>query len=227
MSEKSAGPTAADIAGALRDETGELGLSRQQTRLFIQALRLLALGRPVTREQVAQIAAGLEMPSEEAQTTLDLMSERSGQGGAAQIVGLGGLSLNNWTHKLRLGGRAFSTWCAFDTLYLPPLLGQVGEVESPDPITKEPVQLTVTPAGLGRYSPAGAVISMVVPQVSGQGLQSAEQIWSTFCNYSHYFASPATARQWFSTQAVEPVILALEEGNQLASQWAERLGRAA
>ena len=52
-----------------------------------------------------------------------------------------------------------------------------------------------------------------------KGLESAEQIWSSFCSYSHYFASEDNARKWFADKDVEPEILSIEDGHELGRKW--------
>lgn len=47
-----------------------------------------------------------------------------------------GLSLNDHPHQFEVGGRELRTWCAWDTLFLPPMLGQTAYVVPRDPPTR-------------------------------------------------------------------------------------------
>lgn len=222
MSDTIVKPRVDEIVKALREDTGELDLNPQESRLFIQTLRLLAEGEPVSPEQVAQIAASVNLSADEADVTLSWISELNDKG---HIVGLAGLSLNNWSHKFKVNGRSLATWCATDTLYLPQLLQQTAEVNSSDPVNEQIIQLRIGPDKVEQYTPPSAVISTVVPKVKEKGLKSAEEIWMAFCNYSLYFTSVETAQAWFKGKPVAPIFLSIEEGHELGRKWFEKVGK--
>ena len=211
-----------EIVAALRADTGELDFDPQTADVFIQVLRSLARGTPVSPTQVAQVAKDFNLTDGQANATLDWMAEKNENG---DIVGLAGLSLNEWSHRFKVKDQELSTWCALDTLYLTPLLKQPTEVESLDPVTQERIEISLGPEGVLEYLPKSAVLSIVIPQVDVKGLQSAEQIWTAFCNYSLFFTSIETARQWFRGKKVEPVLLSIEEGFELGRKWFEKVGK--
>lgn len=220
MADTMAKPNVDEIVKALRKDTGELDLGPQASRLFIQTLRLLTEGRPISPEQVTRIAVSLNLSADEVTSTLSGTSERNEAG---HIVGLAGLSLNDWSHKFKVNGRTLSTWCALDTLYLPAMLKQTADLVSPDPVTQEIIRLTIAPHKVEQYTPTSAVISIVVPKVAMQGLISAEEIWTAFCNYSHYFTSAETARAWFEGKSVDSVILSIEQAREVVLKWFEKV----
>ena len=211
-------PSVDEIADALRENTGELAWDAKEARLFIQILRHLTEGQPVSTKHLEQVASDLGLSEQDAHSALSWISERNEAG---DIVGLAGLSLNDWTHRFKVDGRTLSTWCAADTLYLPQLLKRTATVESPDPQTKDLIRLTIGPEKIEQYTPITAVISLIVPRttLNERERASAEQIWNAFCNYSHYFSSAESAQEWFSTRKVEPIILSVEEGYQLMGIW--------
>lgn len=222
MSGKASTRSVTEIVQALRSDTGEIDLSPQASRLVLRTLEHLAGGQPVSNEKVTALASELNLSLEEANETLDWIAERNPKG---EIVGLAGLSLSDWKHKFALNGHTLSTWCALDTLYLPTLLNQSARVSSPDPVTEQPVEVTVSPQGVVQAEPQSALLSIVVPRVADKGLQSAEEIWTAFCNYSHYFSSRQTAEAWFAERHVEPIFLSLEDGFELALEWFAKLRR--
>lgn len=67
------------------------------------------------------------------------------------------MALSGMPHRMRLPGREVRAWCAWDTLFLPELIGETVTVESPCPTTGETVRLAVGPEGIDAVSPAGAV----------------------------------------------------------------------
>ncbi len=213
-------PGVDEIVNALREDAGELDFNPQESRVFIQALRLLTEGRPISSDQVEQIAAGHGLTGEEANAALNWVAERNDDG---HIVGLAGLSLNNWGHKFNVGGQAMTTWCALDTLYLTHIIRQPVEVESPDPVTNETIRVTFGSDQVEGYTPSSAVVSIVIPKVKEKGLESAEEIWTAFCNYSLYFTSTETALEWFADKHVEPVFLTVEEAHELGGKWFQKV----
>jgi len=55
-----------------------------------------------------------------------------------------------------MNGVTLSAWCAWDTLFLPQLIGRAAEIESASPGNTGVVRLTMTPQQLERAEPVGA-----------------------------------------------------------------------
>lgn len=116
-----------------------------------------------------------------------------------RIQGFGGLAAREMSHRFRVAGRLLWTWCAWDSLFLPELLGEVAEVESADPTTGEPVRLRVSPAGVEALERGSTVVSFVVPDPDV--LQtSAENVMTAFCHFVHFFASPESGQAWVESR---------------------------
>ncbi len=213
--------TVDEIVAALRREAGELDLDPQGARLFIAVLRRLSLGTPLNPEALAAIAEEINVPAEKL-NDLEWVAEKNKE---SAIVGLAGLSLNEWNHVFKVNGRRLTTWCALDTLYLTPLLRQATEVETQDPHTKDPIRLSIGTDGKVDVTPKGVVLSIVVPSVEEKGLQSAEQIWNAFCSYSHFFTSEDSALAWFASKEIDPILLTPEQGFELGEKWFVKVGR--
>jgi alkylmercury lyase len=171
-------------------------LDRLEQRLSLALYRLLAEGRPVPR---ATLAERLETSVETVNRIIDGWpgvfsdSER-------QIVGYWGLSIpsaNSGPHKLILNGRNLSAWCAWDTLFLPQLLGGTAEIESISPVGGGIVRLTVSPEQLERVEPTDAQMSFLVPDCSG----IQKDVVTTFCHFIHFFPSRLAAENWNSQHA--------------------------
>ncbi len=204
-----------EIVAALIRDAGTIDLQGDEARLFVQTLRRLTEGRPINSQEVDRLADGVGLTRDQADSVLNWIAERNDQG---DIIGLAGLSLNDWNQKFRVNGKNFTTWCALDTLYLPQVIKQSAEVESMDPVTNETIRITLGPDGV-EAAPEDAVISIVVPKVDKKGIESAEQIWSAFCSYSHYFTSVESGQKWFKDKHVEPFFLTIEEGHELGGKW--------
>lgn len=108
-----------------------------------------------------------------------------------RIIGFVGLSIRPMAHRLIVEDRVLYTWCAWDTLFLPELLGQRVRVESYCPTTHEPISLTVEGTHIDELRPPEAVLSFIHRTEPFD----ADTI-ATFCQYVHFFASPAAAAAW-------------------------------
>ena len=168
----------------------------EEQRSALTLYRELAKGDPVTAEQFAA-ASGVSLP--EAKTRLDRQSLRAltypdDQG---RVVGFGGLAVAPMHHRFIVGGRALWTWCAWDSLFIPQLLGADAHVESPDPETGEVVRLDVAPEGIISVLPATAVMSFLAPDASAFQ-KSATSAMKSFCHFVFFFASRASRELWIA-----------------------------
>jgi alkylmercury lyase len=211
------GITTAEIADRLACCTEELDAADQRTQLTL--IRLLAAGRPVEPAKLAR-AARLEAP--------DLAARLDRWHGvhaddAGRIVAFQGLSVVEAPHRMRVDGRTLYAWCAWDTLFLPELIGKPTGVESDCPSTGATVSLRVGPDGPADLSPAEAVMSFVLP-----GTRFREDTIASFCNFINYFASPRAAAEWTAEHA-GTFVLSIEQAFEIgrhtnAAQWPEAIG---
>ncbi len=74
-----------------------------------------------------------------------------------------GLALVPTPHKYWANGHDLYAWCAADTISIPSVLNHTAAIDSPDPISGEIVQLTVTPVGVRGLTPNSAVVSWSKP----------------------------------------------------------------
>lgn len=161
------------------DQTGQ--------RLAVTLYRTLAEGRPVSLATLAQRCAVSE--SGVADTLASWPGVFRDAGGS--VVGFAGLSLGEMAFSYTVGGRQLYTWCAWDTLFITPILGQVAEVAATCPVTGEVISLTVGPEGVRNVDPAGAVVSFLSPTQ-----QWADDVITTFCHYVLLFSSRQAGERW-------------------------------
>jgi alkylmercury lyase len=110
------------------------------------------------------------------------------------VIGHFGLTLSKTRHRLRLNGRdhPLYAWCAWDTLFIPLLLGTEAEVESECPASGRRISLRVTRRGTEAASHPAAVVSFVTPQ---QG-KIEQDVIRNFCHFVHFFVSAADGERW-------------------------------
>jgi alkylmercury lyase len=160
-------------------------LGATEQRIAMALYRLLALGKPVA---TAALADAVHIPPDEIERTLngwpDVRRDRVGD-----IVGYAGLTVLETRHRLRVNGAELYAWCAWDTLFLPPLLGVTAKVESTCAATGEDVTLTVHPE---RFESATRrpLVSLVAPDPQA----AHADIEQHFCCHVQFFAVPVATR---------------------------------
>ena len=191
-----------------------------RSRLLLRVLKRLACGRPVTRDQVDQMAADLGLATEDPHQFLDGICERDGAG---RIVGAMGLSLNGqWAHQFYVNGTPLRTWCAWDTLFLPALLKRTASIVSFSPGSKKEVRVTVSPEQVEWACPKTAVVSIVNVGTGDQDTSSIRAIWSNFCHQVYFFPSEQEAEEW-AEHKENISILSVEEAYELGKRTFSKL----
>ena len=205
-------PTLTDTAHFLKSINFPPRFRVDESRLLVRVLRDVAEGLPVSRSRVEQTAANLQMSLDAATSFLNTVSEYDDAG---NVVGILGLSQKNHPHRFKVNGQLLSTWCAWDALFLPALLGQGAEVESSCPLTNAGIRLRISPDDVEEVEPPASVLTIALPSATGTGLESFETIWKTFCCLVHFFVSEDAALQWISAKDQNVTILSVKDGHRL------------
>jgi alkylmercury lyase len=209
-----------DIAGVSNRLAGcAEELDQQGQRLQLMLFRLLSEGQPVAPAHLAERAG---LPVAEIVALLSGWREVHVDEDA-RIVAFHGLSLVEAPHRLNVDGRTLYAWCAWDTVFLPELIGRSAEVESTCPATRETITLRVGSRGPADVSPPDAVLSFLLP-----GVQFGEDTLGSFCSYIHFFASPRTAHVW-TAERPGTFVISIEDAFEIgrltnAAQWGDALG---
>ena len=186
-----------------------------RSRLLIQVWRLLAKGSPVTGEQVDRVITDLGVPTEDGHQFLREVSEWDAED---NIVGIIGLSLNDeWKHRFQVNGVSLRTWCAWDALFLPPMLKETVTIESVSPGTEETIRLRVSPERVEEANPTGASVTLVALDPDKHDLSSVEAVWGTFCHQVYFFPSRDEAEQW-AVGREDIVILSVADAYEVGKQ---------
>ena len=184
-------------------------LDRFEQRLSLELYRLLSGGQPVSRGVLAdRLEASVEVIDRILDGWPGVFSDSK-----RRIVGYWGLALAaayRSPHQLTVDGQRLSAWCAWDTLFLPELLGKPAEVESRSP-DGGAVTLVVTPTGVDHVEPTEAQVSFLMPQAT----EVERDIMSTFCHFVHFFPSRPAGEAW-AAQHPGTFILSLAEAHAVA-----------
>jgi len=164
-------------------------LALEEQRLSLELYRLLAEGQPVPIQRLAERLG--HHPDDAANTLHSWPGVFFDQ--QHNVIGYWGLSpIYETTHHLITDGRTLYAWCAWDTLFLPALLGRSADIESVSPRTLTPVRLTVTPHGVRNVEPDGVVMSFVMPDRD----KVQENVLTSFCHFLHFFPSKHEGDAW-------------------------------
>lgn len=205
------GSSADQVASALSESMDRLlGADRA---LALAAYRLLSAGSPVSVGALAE-AAGVAL-----EQTKSWLEEAPGvfRDEAGRIVGFWGLAIGEMPHRFEVDGEQLYAWCAWDTLFIPALIGRSARVTSDCQQTGETITLLVDAAGASDLSHPEAVVSMLVPK---DGLDA--DVMTAFCHHVHFFASRQAGERWLAERGGgDAFLLTVAEAHRLGRLWNE------
>lgn len=178
-------------------------LSERGRVVALAVHRALAHGKPVPDYAIA------------AATHLDISEVRAEMEGwpgvfrkeSGRIVGFWGLALDETPHTLEVDGMTLFTWCAWDALFLPEILGKPATVRSHSAVTGAPITLQVDAEGV-TPGDSDVVVSFVDP--AGCDVEG-DRVISTFCNHILFFSSRAEAAAWAQERGDGAFLLSLDD----------------
>jgi alkylmercury lyase len=179
----------------------------EQQHVALEVYRRLAEGAPAPAADVAvRVGTSPEHVQDLLRSWPGVFLDRDGS-----VVGFWGLTIKRLspTHRLEVDGRELFAWCAWDTLFLPGILGATARVESQCPTTAETISLVVSPEGVVETSHPGAVVSFLLPDRDFDA-----DVIQSFCHFVHFFASREAGEAWTSEHP-GTFLLSLEEAFEL------------
>jgi alkylmercury lyase len=180
-------PSVADLHAAWsRREISTSNASRAATNL-------LADRQPATPKALAA-ATGLSIDQVQSYIVNARRAGAEVEDGA--IVGLA-LTLRPTAHRFRVRGNDLYTWCGFDALFLPIMLGEPAQVASTCPVTGTEIRLTVEPDGtVSAVTPATVVVGIVGEEVTSCCSVAGPD--SQICTQMPFFASREAGERWLA-----------------------------
>jgi len=186
-----------------------------EQRIAVGIYRLLAEGEPVTPQAAAQ---AIDVPVGRVEEVLSSWPGvyRDDEG---RVVGFWGLTIAKLEPEYRfvVAGKTSYTWCAWESLCIPACLGETVRVEATDPVTGERVSLIVDRNGVRDLKPAGAVVSMVIPDGP-----FGYDVIESFCHKVLFFASEEAGASW-AAEHEGTKLLPVHEAFELGRAMSERV----
>jgi alkylmercury lyase len=168
--------------------------SREEQPVAVALYRELAKGKPVDADQLGR-ALGITSDESRALLERDAIKSFVYPDSEGRVLGFGGLAAAPMHHRFEVGGRMLWTWCAWDSLFIPEILGREARVTSPDPESREIVRLEVTPDRVESVVPSDAVVSFIRPEA--QAFDTfASNIIAKFCHFIFFFSSWQSGERW-------------------------------
>lgn len=157
---------------------------------LLHAFPVLARGTPISGKEIAK-AAGAEV--EQVDEALDAARcERDAQG---RLIDLFGLTLTPTLHRLEIGNKILFTCCALWAHVIPKLVDATLQVESVDPIQRQVVRLTLSPAGVESADPPESVATLAVATLEAIDTD----VGDAFCRRVRHFVSRESALAFAAT----------------------------
>lgn len=159
-------------------------------RTCLNLYRLLAQGEPVSPLVLASTMG--EDDGAIRKELADIDPSRLRYDENKNIIAFAGLSQAPAPHRFLCKGHALYTWCVFDALFLPQLLGAKAMVTTVCPVTDTTISMCVTPDGPQQIEPVDTVMSFVMPDQE----DLCGNLRGAFCNYVNFFASRDIGKTW-------------------------------
>lgn len=176
-------------------------------RVALATYRRLAEGTPARVDEIA------EQAGESLELTEHLLASWPGvfQDDGEHVVGFWGLTIGKLvpTHAIQVEGRRLFAWCAWDTLFLPGILGAEVRVESTCPVTQKTISLVVQPDGIRETSHPQVGVSFLLPSTDFDA-----DVIQGFCHFVHFFASHEAGESW-TAEHPGTFLLSLEDAFEL------------
>jgi alkylmercury lyase len=169
-------------------------LSVEEQRLGLALYRQLARGQPVHLESAAA-SVGLSAEAFATLANRDPLRALIYRDDRDRVVGFAGLTVLPMHHRFAVDGAQLYTWCAWDSLFLPELLGKRALVESACPETGTLIRVSVAPDRIDTVEPSGAVMSFLLPDAAVLRT-NATNVVTSFCHYIFFLASAEAGARW-------------------------------
>ena len=174
------------------------------------AIHLVADGEPATADALAA-ATGTSL--DEVRAYIEDARARGAEVENGAIVGLA-LTLRPTAHQFRVRDNGLYTWCGFDALFVPIMLGEAAQVLSTCPVTGTPIRLSVDADG----TVLSATPDTVVVGIVGEEVTSCCPVpgpESAICTQMPFFASRQAGERWLAGRS-GVAIVDLEDAQNVA-----------
>jgi len=170
-----------------------LTFSPEEQRAAVTLYQELAKGQAVDADELAR-ALGVTPAEARVLLARDSIKAFVYPDKQGRVLGFGGLAAAQMDHRFEVDGRTLWTWCAWDTLFIPEILGKTARIESRDPESGATIRLVVSPDRVESVEPVDALVSFLLPD--GHFRTSAANVMAQFCHFVFFFPSRSSGERW-------------------------------
>lgn len=177
-------------------------MDEAKQRLAIALYQSLAKGNPVSFKELANALD---------RTEDDIRQAFSDWPGVFfddnnDVIGFWGIAVKPMGHRMEIDDITTFTWCAWDSLFIPELVGATAHVTSKCEQSSEEITLTVSPDGATAESHKDVVVSFVTPSVE----EIRSNATASFCHFVYFFKDRQAGEVWLKDHP-EAFLLGLDE----------------
>ena len=177
--------------------------------LTLAIYRQLGNGHPAT---LAGLSASLALSLAEAEALVaEIPAATIERDASGAVTAAGGLSLHPANHVFQVGDLTLHTWCVFDGLFLPQILGKSATLITRCPVTRRKIEISLTPEAVTHANPQNPVMSIVTPDKEAR----CANLRGVFCNHVNFFADEAAFLDWVADKP-EVARVSLSDAHELA-----------
>lgn len=158
--------------------------------LSVTLYRLLGRGAPVARDQLG--AACGTSGERVTQRLLEFPPTTVAFDEGAAIIAFGGISLTPTHHRFVTKEVELYTWCVFDALFLPEILGKSATLITRCPSSGAELTVELAPGEVCAARPSDCVMSIVAPDDKA----CCDNLRTAFCDHVNLFKNEQTFRTW-------------------------------
>jgi len=198
------------VAGDVFTETIDLLADRWRAAgTLLPGFGLLAEGEPLPIDQLAA-ETGVEID----RLRELLVSVRSQFDDEGRLVDLFGMTLERTPHRLEIGSNVVFSCCALWAHVIPTLINRSIVVHSTDPVSRELVQLSISPEGIECVEPVHAMATMAVANAR----DITADVCAAFCCQVKHFVSRENA-ELFASGSARRCVVTIGELHELGSDF--------
>lgn len=157
-------------------------------RLTRTLYQMLSRGKPVSFANLGKI---LSRPENELVETLNdwpgIFYDDNND-----VIGFWGITVQPTGHCMDIDGITTYTWCAWDSLFIPELVGETAHITSKCEQSGEEITLTVSPDGAIAESHKDVVVSFVIPTAE----ELRTNVTASFCHFVYFFKDRQAGETW-------------------------------
>jgi len=163
-------------------------MNKLEQQIALTIYRSLALLKPVTIESISKaINQNKNIITKICHSWPGVVFDNNNH-----IIGFWGITNQQMPHHMIIDQRKVYTWCAWDTLFIPQLINVSARVHSECPVTKQNIELLVSPTHVKAINNQKVVMSFLKPDMDDFN----NDITASFCHFVFFFANHDAGEQW-------------------------------